>query len=146
MSKNTSKKTKKARKLSKSKLSKSKLKKKLDKAFSIYVRLSNRDVDDNCMCCTCGTIKHWTKIQCGHYQSRRYMDTRWHVDNCAPQCMKCNIFSQGEQVKFKYYIDNKYGPGTSTELEQHVEYKYTIEEIQTLILRYEDYARRSNNK
>lgn len=87
---------------------KSKLTKKLDKVFSKFIRLSQADSEGNVVCCTCGVTKHWKKIQCGHYQSRRKYATRWSIYNCAPQCMKCNIFSQGEQVKFKYYIDRTY--------------------------------------
>ena len=94
----------------------SKLKKLLDKWFSLYIRL--RDTDDNglCQCFTCGKVDHYKKLQCGHFQSRRKHSTRWSIKNCQVQCVKCNMFNQGEQYKFAIGLDSKYGEGTADEL------------------------------
>ena len=35
------------------------------------------------------------------------MATRWHTDNVKPQCVKCNIYSQGEQFKFSQALGSK---------------------------------------
>ena len=95
----------------------SKLKKELDSWFSKYIRL--RDATDMgvAQCFTCGKIDHYKKLQNGHFQSRRYNATRWDNKNCQVQCVKCNMFGQGEQYKFGMYLDAKYGLGTSEELE-----------------------------
>lgn len=83
--------------------------KKLDAVFSLYVRLLNADKNGECKCCTCGTPHHYTKIQCGHFYSRKYYCIRWDERNTAPQDAKCNIFNQGEQFKFGEYLKKKYG-------------------------------------
>ena len=95
----------------------SKLKKELDSWFSKYIRL--RDATDMgvAQCFTCGKIDHYKKLQNGHFQSRRWHNTRWDEKNCQVQCVKCNMFGQGEQYKFGMYLDAKYGLGTSEELE-----------------------------
>ena len=96
----------------------SKLKKELDKWFSLYIRL--RDATTECagMCVTCNKVSHYKSgMQNGHFQSRRFMATRWNEQNCAVQCIGCNCFKQGEQFRFSIYIDSKYGEGTSEHLE-----------------------------
>ena len=95
----------------------SKLKKELDKWFSLYIRL--RDCDDNGMviCFTCGKIAHYKSgMQCGHFQSRRFMATRYNERNQI-QCVKCNMFEQGMQWQFGLNLDAKYGLGTAEELQ-----------------------------
>ena len=89
------------------KKSASKLRKEVDKYFSLYVRISNSDEYGMCTCFTCGSRKHWKEIQAGHFMSRKHMATRWHTDNVKPQCVKCNIYSQGEQFKFSQALGSK---------------------------------------
>ena len=45
------------------------------------------------------------------------MSTRFDEENCQVQCIKCNMFSQGEQFKFGLNLDSKYGEGKAEELE-----------------------------
>ena len=97
----------------------SKLKKELDKWFSLFIRL--RDATDHeglCQCITCGKVSHYKKgIQNGHFQSRRFMATRYDEQNCFSQCVACNMFRGGEQFRFALALDAKYGEGTAQELE-----------------------------
>ena len=95
----------------------SKLKKELDKWFSLYIRLRESTSQGIAQCFTCGKIDYYKKLQCGHFQSRRHYATRWNKWNCQVQCVKCNMFEQGEQWKFGLNINAKYGDGTSKELE-----------------------------
>ena len=95
----------------------SKLKKELDKWFSLYIRIRHSH-NGIAQCFTCGKIDHYKKLQCGHFQSRRHHTTRWNEQNCEVQCVKCNMFEQGEQWKFGLKLDAKHGIGTSKELEQ----------------------------
>ena len=96
----------------------SKLKKELDKWFSLYIRLRDATTEGAVICVTCNKVSHYKSgMQNGHFQSRRFMATRWNEQNCAVQCIGCNCFKQGEQFRFSIYIDSKYGEGTSEHLE-----------------------------
>ena len=39
--------------------------------------------------------------------SRRHLSTRWDEDNCALQCVACNLFNQGRQYEFSLYLKEK---------------------------------------
>tara|TARA_R100000781_G_scaffold539_5_gene903 strand:- start:894 stop:1298 length:405 start_codon:yes stop_codon:yes gene_type:complete len=95
----------------------SKLKKELDKWFSLFIRL--RDSENGwCHCATCSKVSYYKSgMQNGHFQSRRFMATRYDEQNCYAQCVACNMFRGGEQFKFALWIDAKYGDGTALELE-----------------------------
>jgi len=96
----------------------SKLKKELDKWFSLYIRLRDANEYGMVQCFTCGIVRGYKDgMQNGHFQSRKHMATRFHEDNCQVQCIKCNMYSQGEQFKFGLALDFKYGEGTAKELE-----------------------------
>jgi len=96
----------------------SKLKKELDKWFSLYIRLRDATDEGLVECFTCGKVAHYKKgMQNGHFQSRKYLTTRWDNKNCQVQCAGCNVFKYGEQYKFSLNLDVKYGKGTSESLE-----------------------------
>ena len=95
----------------------SKLKKKLDVLFSQYIRRRNADHLGRVKCFTCGVEKHWKEQQAGHFQSRSHHSTRWDEVNVQVQCIKCNMYRQGEQYKFGMYLDQRFGDGTAEELE-----------------------------
>ena len=98
----------------------SKLKKELDKWFSLFIRLRDATDEGLCQCFTCGKVGHYKSggMQNGHFQSRRFMATRYSEDgNCEVQCVACNMFRGGEQYKFALALDSKYGEGTAEELE-----------------------------
>ena len=118
----------------------SKLKKELDKWFSIYIRLRESTLDGVTQCFTCGKIDYHNKLQNGHFQSRRFMATRYEEQNCAPQCVACNMFRAGEQFKFALAIDAKYGDGTALELEYKARttIKFTRADYEEKISYYKD--------
>tara|TARA_R110000824_G_scaffold264500_3_gene453318 strand:+ start:260 stop:667 length:408 start_codon:yes stop_codon:yes gene_type:complete len=96
----------------------SKLKKELDKWFSLFIRLRDATEEGLVQCFTCGCVKHYKKgMQCGHFQSRSFLSTRFDEENCQNQCVGCNMFKQGEQYKFAMNLDSKYGEGTAEELQ-----------------------------
>jgi len=96
----------------------SKLKKKLDAIFSLYIRLRDATEEGIVQCFTCSRIGHYKSgMQNGHFQSRRHHSTRWNETNCQVQCVKCNMYEQGEQFRFGLALDSKYGEGTAEELE-----------------------------
>jgi len=87
----------------------------LDKEFSEYIR--RRYAKNNIAeCFTCGKRDHWKKMQCGHFQSRKYYSTRWNEDNCQVQCVGCNMFKGGEQYKFGLQLNKKFGDSKAEKL------------------------------
>ena len=95
----------------------SKLKKELDTIFSLYIRLRDATNEGLVQCFTCDKVNHYKSgMQNGHFQSRRHHSTRWNETNCQVQCVKCNLYEQGEQFKFGMSLDGKYGEGKAAEL------------------------------
>ena len=95
----------------------SKLKKELDKIFSLYIRLRDATDEGLVQCFTCSKVAHYKSgMQCGHFQSRRFMATRYDERNQI-QCVKCNMFEQGMQWQFGLNLDAKYGEGTAEEMQ-----------------------------
>lgn len=85
----------------------SKLKKKLDKYFSLYIRLKDADNDGYNYCYTCNKKEYYKYLQNGHFISRRYLATRFDEQNCKPQCPACNVFRYGEQYLFGQKLGKK---------------------------------------
>lgn len=84
-------------------------KKKLDEIFSQYIRLKHSNDKGYCRCISCGRIHFWKDIQNGHYMSRRYLSTRFHENNCRPQCVSCNIFNQGNAQMYRRGLISEIG-------------------------------------
>ena len=123
------------------KKTKSKLKKELDNWFSLYIRLREANEYGYVQCTTCPTVRFYKDgMQNGHFQSRKHMATRFHEVNCSTQCIKCNMFSQGEQYKFGLAIDSKHGEGTAVELEflSRTTFKISRPEYEEKITYYKD--------
>jgi hypothetical protein len=119
----------------------SKLKKELDKWFSLFIRLRDATQEGLVQCFTCGAVKYYKKgIQCGHFQSRSFLATRFDEENCQPQCVGCNMFKQGEQYKFSLYLDAKYGEGKAQELQYLAKsiVKFTRVDYEEKIVYYKD--------
>jgi hypothetical protein len=116
----------------------SSLKKELDTIYSLYIRQKYAEPNGNCACYTCSKQGHWKTLQNGHYISRRHHSTRWHDQNCRPQCPGCNIFNQGNAPAFALHLVREFGPEILEELEKiknqtvHLDrlfYESKIEEI-----------------
>ena len=91
--------------------SRSKLIKEADRVFSIYIR--ERDRGNPCI--TSG--KEWREdFQCGHFQSRRHLNTRWHEKNAHSQSPEDNNWWAGEQFKHWLAIDRLYGKWTAEQI------------------------------
>lgn len=88
----------------------------LDAIVSKVVRLGSANTQGFVRCATCPAVKHWKEMQCGHFQKRGNLMTRYDMQNLAPQCEDCNCFKDGEQEVFAKFIDNFYGPGTADSL------------------------------
>lgn len=77
-----------------------KLKKELDRVFSIHIRQKYADKNGMVKCYTCSTVKHWRKMQNGHWIPRNNLATRFSESNCRPQCVGCNMFQRGRPDVF----------------------------------------------
>lgn len=119
------------------KVKRSTLIKKLDAVFSIYIRRKDA-VNDIAQCVTCGKKDHWSKLQNGHWASRRHYSTRWDERNCNVQCAGCNVFRAGEIYLYTKYLCSQYGDNLPEELyaqSQQIR-KFTDVELQELIEHY----------
>lgn len=82
-------------------------------------------------CITCGHVFHWKDVDCGHFQKRGNMATRYDRRNLGPQCKTCNRYKDGEEEVYGRVIDIMYGPGTAAELEAKantIEHDFPFEE------------------
>lgn len=93
-----------------------KLVSKLDATFSRYIRKRYVDADGFGICFTCGTQRHWSEVDAGHFQSRMKMSTRWDERNVQFQCKRCNMTNGGQQYQFGIRLDEVYGEGTAQEI------------------------------
>lgn len=124
------------------------LTKKLDMIFSVFIRLQSTDNEGYAKCFTCDRTEYWRKIQCGHFQSRRFMSTRFHVTNCRPQCYACNIGLSGNQYTFGVNLDKTFGKGTADKmvrLSKELK-KFSTDEFKELIAHYENEVNRLRQK
>lgn len=69
------------------------LKEKLDKVFSMFIRLRDTMPNGYFRCISCGQIKPFEQADCGHFHSRRHLSTRFDEDNAHAECRACNRFS-----------------------------------------------------
>lgn len=94
------------------------LKDKLDKVFSLYIRLRDADKNGFCTCYTCGKVAHYKEMQNGHFWSRTHLSTRFNEDNCKVQCVGCNIFKKGNYIEYTKRLLKELGEEKFNELEQ----------------------------
>ena len=117
---------------------------KADKEFSLYIRMRDMDKNEHATCFTCGNKDHWKRLHCGHFMSRRHINTRWDELNVAVQCVGCNTFRGGEQFIFGQNIDKKEGIGTSAELlrKSREVIKLNVDDIEKIWLKYKNINKR----
>jgi len=77
----------------------------LDIIFSQLVRLTYADEHGMVQCFTCPTIKHWKKMQCGHFIPRAHMPTRFSMKATRPQCKVCNEDLRGNLAVFSERLE-----------------------------------------
>lgn len=94
------------------------LKDKLDKVFSLYIRLRDSDENGFCTCYTCGKVAHYKEMQNGHFWSRTHLSTRFNEDNCKVQCVRCNIFKKGNYIVYTKKLLKELGEEKFDELER----------------------------
>ena len=85
------------------------LQEKADRIFSTFIRVSYADFQGYVHCFTCEECLHWKQAQCGHWLRRWFGATRYHEDNCRPQCQECNEFRGGMEEAFEEALRSDIG-------------------------------------
>lgn len=84
---------------------------KADKWFSLYIRL--RDTKPwnfkYGRCISCGKLIPFGQGDCGHYNNRAHMSTRFSELNCNFQCRACNRFDEGNIQGYRRGLIKKIG-------------------------------------
>lgn len=114
------------------------LTKKLDKVFSLYIRLRDVMPSGYGRCIACGRIKPFRELDCGHYFSRTHMATRWDEDNCHIECRGCNRFSADHLIGYRDNLMRKIGAGRYDKLHllAHSSKHWMDCELETMIEHY----------
>lgn len=82
----------------------------LDRVVSRWLRLSIMGADRKCECYTCGTRKEWTKMQAGHFISRKHLSLRWDTTyNLHVQCNHCNVNLHGNLKVYAEKLESEHG-------------------------------------
>ena len=112
--------------------------KKLDKIYSKYMRL--RDAMDGGLtrCISCGQIKPFDKMDCGHFFSRTHMSVRFDEDNTHSECSFCNRFSADHLIGYRENLIKKIGTQRFQllEVKAHGTKKWSCFELEQLIKYY----------
>ena len=89
-----------------------------DMYFSRYIRLKHSS-NEECTCYTCGKVEPIKEVDNGHYQKREHKATRYHENNCRPQCKTCNGDTKhnGKQDEFRVNLANEIGEENVSEIE-----------------------------
>lgn len=85
------------------------LKAKLDKEFSLFIRLRDCMPNGYFKCISCGQLKPFEQADCGHYHSRRHIATRFDEDNAHAECRACNRFSADHLIGYEKNLIAKIG-------------------------------------
>ena len=85
------------------------LKAKLDKEFSLFIRLRDCMPNGSFRCISCGQIKPFTQADCGHYFSRTHLATRFDENNCHAECRHCNRFKADHLEGYRVNLIAKIG-------------------------------------
>ena len=85
------------------------LKAKLDKEFSLYIRLRDCMPGGAFRCISCGQIKPFDQADCGHYFSRVHLATRFDEKNCHAECRHCNRFRADHLEGYRTNLVEKIG-------------------------------------
>lgn len=114
-------------------------KQRLDRVFSRYIRLRDALPGEVFKCISCGQIKPLEQADCGHYYSRRHMNTRYDEENCHAQCRHCNRMLYGNMNAYHDGLVEKLGQFKFDLLNlKHTQTKqWTDWELKELIKHYE---------
>lgn len=109
------------------------LKAKAWKLMSEWIRSRDADWRGYAACFTCGTVKPWKELDCGHYiHNKLDLDER----NLRPQCVRCNNYLSGNLGSYAERLVKENGLAWLEELRRDSNQKgnnYTIAELEAII-------------
>lgn len=112
---------------------KKQLLKKAWKLMSESIRQEGVDFAGYGDCYTCGVVKHWKEMHCGHYiHGKGDLDRR----NLKRQCVKCNNYLSGNLGKYAERLVRDNGEDWLREMRREIEAKgndYSKEELIKII-------------
>jgi len=79
----------------------------IDFVFSRIIRMMYSESNGQCQCYTCSTVKHFSLMQCGHFESRKNSQIRWSFLNARPQCQTCNEMKHGNIEVFAERLEQE---------------------------------------
>lgn len=121
---------------------------KLDKVFSIYIRLRDAMPNGYFKCISCGQIKRFDQADCGHFYGRKHMATRFDEDNCSAECSSCNRFVSDHLIGYQTNLIKKIGIGRFELLgvKAHSTKKWCDFELEAMIKHYTNEAKRLSSE
>jgi len=83
------------------------------KAIQRLCRLAAADDDGNCACVSCGTVKHYSALQGGHFLAKG-SSSYWalRIENVHPQCQSCNMWGMrygSAAQQYTLWMEDMYG-------------------------------------
>lgn len=83
----------------------------LDKVFSLYIRLRDSKAYRfrAFKCISCGEVKPFEQMDCGHFIGRANMLLRWDSSNCHGECRACNRLSSSHLLYYRKNLIIKLG-------------------------------------
>lgn len=105
----------------------------LDKVTSELVRRQACDSKGLVYCFTCGVRKPWQMLDCGHFRSRRFTQTRFDFDNLRPQCRECNRYKHGNLGIYRQKLVRELGEQKVKEIETRPPRKIMEIELEQLL-------------
>jgi len=85
------------------------LRRKLDKIFSVFIRLRTADDRGIAACVTCQRRIPWKAGNAGHFIKRQHLATRYDPLNCHFQCVQCNLWRGGNLIEYYRFMEKTYG-------------------------------------
>ena len=118
--------------------------KRLDKIFALYIRLRDCMPSGFGRCISCGKIKPYRELDCGHFFGRSNMATRFDEDNCSAECQGCNRASSDHLIYYQENLIRKIGVARFSTLREraHSIKKWDDEELKRMILHYTNEVKR----
>lgn len=113
--------------------------KKAKEIFSRYVRkrdcIKTTGSEDYGRCITCGEIKSYEELQCGHFISGRTNSLFFEENNSHAQCGCCNTSKGGNPEVYREKMIQKYGLEEVERLEnlRHIPVKMRESDFKELI-------------
>ena len=104
---------------------------------SLYVRLKDANSDGITNCFVCETPIHYKNAQNSHYIDRIHRATRYDNNNCHPSCSYCNNLHNDNKEPYRQALERwKKGAVEYLEELKHTTYKFTKNELKSLIIEY----------